>query len=125
MIFEILEYEATPKTPHVYFNGNKGILNIEGRCIPEDASKFFEELHSFFDRYRKSPNYLLKMSVYLEYFNTASARELMKLFRRLEEFPSEIAWYYDKGDIDMLEAGNDFYEILQGKVPLFLLEKEK
>ena len=65
------------------------------------------------------------MSVYLEYFNTASARELMKLFRRLEEFPSEIAWYYDKGDIDMLEAGTDFYEILQGKVPLFLLEKEK
>ena len=41
MVFEILEYEATPKTPHVYFNGNKGILNIEGRCIPEDASKFF------------------------------------------------------------------------------------
>ena len=54
MIFEILEYEATPKTPHVYFNGNKGILNIEGRCIPEDASKFFEELHSFLDRYQIS-----------------------------------------------------------------------
>ena len=112
-MIEILEIPKGPKTPYLFFDGNKGILNIEGRCIPEEPKTFFKELHEVLDRYEKDPKNILNITINLEYFNTASARELVTLFLRFKKFPAKITWCHEKKDQDMIESGQDFEEIMR------------
>lgn len=112
-MIEVLEYPKGHKTPYLFFDGNKGIFKMEGRCIPEEPKIFFEELHSLLDIYEKNPQKNLDATFNLEYFNTSSARELVSLFLRLKKFPSKITWCHEKNDTDMIESGQDFEEIIR------------
>ena len=105
----ILEYPAGQKTPYLLFDGDKGTLKIEGRCIPEFAQLFFEDLNKLIDDY-SSP---LSVSINLEFFNTATAKELVTLFNKFKKFPTTVNWLYEKDDEDMIGAGNDFAEIFK------------
>lgn len=115
-MFEILEYPEGQKTPFLFFDGNKGILKMKGKCIPEYATLFFEELNLFLDRYEKTPLEILDVTIDLEYFNTITARELINIFRKFKKFPTQITWCHEKNDTDMIDAGQDFNEIL-GTIP--------
>jgi len=110
---KFLEIEQTPKTPHIFFDGRIGLLKIEGRSILEDAKDFYKDLQESLDEYEKDPKEMFNLIINLEYFNTASARELMKIFNHLPKFPSKVLWCHEKKDPDMIEAGHDFEQILK------------
>lgn len=112
-MIEVLEYPKGEKTPYLLFDGNKGILKIEGRCIPEFAKLFFEELNILIDKYAEKPQEILDVTINLEYFNTGSAKELMALFFKFLKFPVKITWCHEKKDEDMIDAGKDFEQILK------------
>lgn len=110
---KFLEIEQTSKTPYILFDGRIGLLKIEGRCIPEDAKGFFKDLQESLDEYDKDPKEIFNFIINLEYFNTVTARELMNIFYHLQKFPSKVLWCHEKKDSDMIEAGQDFQEILK------------
>lgn len=112
-MIEILEYPAGPKTPYLFFDGNKGIFKMEGRCIPEYAKVFFEDLNLLLDKYEKNPQEILDVTVNLEYFNTISAKELILMFKKFQNFPTKVTWCHEKKDEDMIDAGTDFEDILK------------
>ena len=52
-----------------------------------------------------------------EYFNTSSSKCLFDIFRKLNivkesGFDLSINWYYEEDDEDMLEAGEDYADLL-------------
>lgn len=103
------------RTPEVLFDGNRGILSISGRSIPENPKTFYLEILDGIDEYAKDPQDLLTTTINLEFFNTASARELFKLFKKLDEagFDVQVIWIYEEGDEDMEEAGRDYNDMVR------------
>ena len=112
---ERIKVHQGERTPKVLFDGNKGILNIRGRSIPEDTKEFYKAILDGIDEYAKGPQSLLSVTIDLEFFNTPSARELLKIFKKLDgaEFESEVLWVYEVGDEDMEEAGRDYDDMVK------------
>jgi hypothetical protein len=114
---------ATTKTPSVKFSSD-GYLELRGRSIPENSLDFYKPLFEWVESYVNGAKPETIVHIQLEYFNTASSKCLLDLFRRLENVGSKVAihWYYEQDDEDMLEAGEDYEAIVN--VPFKMIEVE-
>ena len=106
-----LSIEGTSKTPTVNFNND--ILEIKGRSIPEDANTFYRPVLNWIDNYVNTSPSKTAVKVYLEYFNSGSSKCLLDIFKKLDTLNSNggdvtVNWYYDEGDEDMKETGEDY-----------------
>lgn len=111
--------EATSDTPQVKFDATSGILNIEERCFPEDATRFFAPILEWMKIYAQAPAATTNFNFKLEYYNTSSSKQLFKLFLILEDISKKhevfINWYYSKADTDMLLSGERYEQLLNLK----------
>lgn len=112
----ILNIKPSDETPLVKFDPEAGTLELSGRSLPEDAMSFYEPLITWLDNYSKEPADKTIFYFKLDYFNTASAKQLLKIFWHLEElFKTKksvtINWYYHKNDHDMLASGERFAKL--------------
>jgi len=119
---ERIRIGATPKTPEVLLDSDKGLLRISGRSIPENPEDFFKEVLEGIDKYFEETDSFLDVEIDLEYFNTASAKKIMDLFKALEGHHSKVYWIFEEGDLDMEEAGMD-YQSLFSKLAIELKER--
>jgi hypothetical protein len=112
---ESLLIQSTEDTPQVNFNASTGILEISGRSLPEDASGFYAPVMDWLKAYKTSPNSTSILVMKLEYFNTASSKIILDVFTTIEKISNDrkVIWHYDKDDEDMLEAGQEFSEIVE------------
>lgn len=121
---EILNIEGSPKTPTVTLNPTTGILDIKGRSIPENSIEFYRPIVEWLDEYGNAPASATVFNVKLEYFNTASSKCILDVFKKLENIKKSgadvtINWHYEEDDEDMLEAGEDYASII--KVPFKMI----
>ena len=113
---ELFHQEGTKKTPLVLLDP-AGKIELGGRSIPEDASKFFEDILNWVIEYCNNPKESTTVDVELEYFNSGSAKYVMQILRELSELRINgkdliINWYYEEGDDDILERGEYYASIL-------------
>lgn len=123
-----LHLEGTPKTPHVNFDPETGLLELKGRSIPENSIDFYKPLIDWLDRYGRSPRAKTALHVQLEYFNTSSSKCILDLFKKLEGVRSTgnevtVLWHYEADDEDMLEAGEDYAGIIN--IPFKMIQIEE
>ena len=109
--------EATEKTPEINFDESKGLISIKGKSIPEHTNEFYKALQEWIEEYGKNPQPKTNVEIQLEYYNTASSKSLMELFRKLEAIHKDgndmvINWYYEDDDEDMFETGEDMDSML-------------
>ncbi len=120
---ENLLIKATDDTPEVNFSTN-GSLLLSGRSLPEDAASFFNPLLDWLNAYEKSNlSTPVVFEMKLEYFNTASSKMLLDVFNKLESLTqnggsAKVNWYYPDGDDDMIEAGEEYSELVEIKFEL-------
>lgn len=100
-------------TPSVYFNPKKELLDLRGKSSPENPLNFYGSLLLNMDRYIQSHSGNITVNLAFEYFNTSSSKCIFNVLRKLENFDQQgkrviVNWYYEDGDDDMLEAGEDF-----------------
>lgn len=108
--------EATPNTPTIKFDFEKGELNISGRSIPENSIEFYNPLFLALDTYLSNPNRknATILNIQLEYYNSSSSACLLSVFKKLEKFnkgvglPVNVNWIYEENDEDILAAGKNF-----------------
>lgn len=104
--------KPTKNTPYVSFDIN-GRMRIEGRSYMRDAIQFFEPL---FDWAEKFVCDNLVISLKLEYFNTSTCKQLLSLLKLFVDNHADknilIKWYYEEGDLDVLEIGEHFNKVL-------------
>ena len=99
--------DGTADSPKVILDRNQPVLVIQGRSMPEDASHFFRPVHNWFKDYSTDPNPVTRIEFDLEYFNSSTLKELIRLLRFLEEMKEsgnkiEITWCFEEGD-DLIE----------------------
>lgn len=115
-IMETLKIEPTSDTPKVILDAGAGIFEISDRCFPEDATSFFTPIVEWIKTYVQSPNTSTRFDFKLEYYNTASSKQLFKIFVVLQELSKRseviINWYYSKADTDMLSSGERYSKLL-------------
>lgn len=116
---EIIHLEATSDTPKVRLDAVLGTFEIAQRCFPEDATGFYSPIIEWIKSYITSPNPTTHFNFKLEYFNTASSKQLFKILLLLEELSKKneviIFWHYNKEDSDMLSSGERYSKLVQLK----------
>ena len=111
--------ESTKKTPEVSFNLD-GRIRISGRSIPEDATKFYDDLYEWIYYYCQNPSNNTTVDIELEYFNSGSSKAILHILRALVDIAKKghkinINWYYEEGDDDIMERGEYYESILETK----------
>lgn len=110
-----LKIESTEDTPFIDFEKQTGNFTIKGRSLPEDAFSFYAPVIEWLLEYSKSPAEQTNVIFNLEYFNTASAKQIFKIAGLLTALSNNnkviIKWHYDEGDKDMYSSGERFSKL--------------
>ena len=92
-----------------------------GRSSPENSIKFYEPIRSAIANNISAKQ--LDVRIKMEYFNTSSSKciyDLLKEIKMLERKGKHVnvRWYYDQYDEDMMEAGEDYGDLLDLRIKL-------
>lgn len=119
-----LEIQSTADTPKVILDKNKNYFEISGLSLPEDAIEFYKPIMMWLEEYANAPNPDTIFDLKLEYFNTASSKQIIQLLLFMEKLNAKtnvkIRWHYKDIDEDMHDLGEEYSEII--KVDFDLIE---
>ncbi|MBE9469477.1 MAG: DUF1987 domain-containing protein [Bacteroidetes bacterium] len=122
---EDLFIEATNTTPRIEFYPNKNLFEISGSSRPEDVRIFFDPILTKLVQFReeiaeKKYDFSKKAFVFnfkFNYFNSSSAKFILDLLIEVNNFYNEgvhiqVNWFFEDGDDDMKEVGEELTEML-------------
>lgn len=114
---EVIKITGTDDTPSVHLDKAGGILELSGRSLPEDVTAFYQPIIDWIDAYVKDPNDKTVFNFKLEYFNTASSKIILDVLLKFEEIAESgkevvVKWFYNEDEEDMLEAGEEYADIV-------------
>ena len=119
---ENLTVEATKSTPYIFFDAQRGILEIRGKSYPENAAKFYAPVFEWLNSYLQA-NDTATVQVTLEiiYLNSSSSKALLNLLDMLDRSAKSgqgvvIDWRYHGEDETALECGEEFKEDLESAI---------
>lgn len=120
---EILEIEATDESPQIRFDPNKGLLEINGKSLPEDIKGFYQPLEDAVKKYVFTPSPVTNIMFNLVYLNSASTKKILEIITNFEEiakngFVVNFYWYYQENDEDMMDEGEGFARLTDLKLNL-------
>lgn len=119
---EALIKEATADTPKVHFDAQNNIFEISKMSLPEDAIEFYEPVVKWLEMYKQNPNKETVFTFKLEYFNTASSKQIIQILLLLQELSQtsdvKIKWYYKDIDEDMETIGEEYSQVIDVKFEL-------
>jgi hypothetical protein len=124
---DVLQIEKTDFTPLIYFSPVLNELTIEGVSRPENVTQFYTAVNDWVAEYESQlyKNHVLagkKFTIHVifkfSYFNSASAKQIfifLESLRRIRMmgYEIDIDWYYDDGDDQMLEDGEELSEAIE------------
>jgi hypothetical protein len=120
-----LNFAGTEDTPAILIDRTQELFQISGRSLPENVTSFYKPVIEWLELFSESPTEKLTFEVRLEYFNTASSKIILDILMKLEEIHQvgasliKVNWYYDERDDDMLEAGEEYKDLVE--IPFDLL----
>ena len=116
-MLERLKIAPTDTSPEVNFDPS-GKLEIRGRSLMEDVVSFYTPLLNWVEEYLENPQPNTIIILELEYFNSASARMIVKLLMKFEDlaenedFSVKVIWRYKDNDDIIRDRGREFKTIL-------------
>lgn len=119
--------EATDDTPGIILDKENNKFEFTGKSLPEDVSEFYNPILDWITEYSQSPNAESNLIFRMEYFNSASSKQILDiltLFEGINQNGSKInvKWYFQEDDEDMEEAGESYEEIIELPVELISYE---
>lgn len=113
---EALIIEKTEDTPGIILDPSNGKFEISDRSLPENANGFYAPVFEWLDKYSENPDSNVTFVFSLEYFNTASAKQIAKVLLLLEKLSKKtkvlIVWKYRAEDTDMQSSGIRYSKLL-------------
>lgn len=115
---ETINIAGTEDTPEIILDEANKKYAISGRSLPEDVSTFYAPVMRWLDDLEIKPIKDLEFEIKLEYFNTASSKIILDILMKIEDINNKsegnmkIKWFYDSSDEDMLEAGEEYKELV-------------
>lgn len=113
-----LEIQGSDVTLTTILDKEKGIFEFTGRSRPENVLGYFEPIFAWLEEYKQDPNPQSIFNFKLEYYNSSSAKVLLRLFVKFEEYYNDgmdikIHWHYPANDEDILESGEDYASLVK------------
>lgn len=117
---EIISLEGTEDTPKILLDATRGVFEISGRSLPEDAMDFYEPVVEWFVAHRGTLKNI-RVHFKLEYINSASTKACVDVLKTLESIPqAQVEWVYYDEDIE--DLGKQFARLV--KVPFEITRGE-
>ncbi len=124
--------EATEDSPAVMFDPSANRFVISGESRPEHAGKFFTPVIDWILKFREDlqgrshetkDDSTIVFVFKFDYFNSTSAKYIMDILLLIKKiavqgYKISIEWHYDKRGEDILEAGQEFSEMVGLKFEL-------
>ncbi|MCE9540325.1 MAG: DUF1987 domain-containing protein [Bacteroidetes bacterium] len=121
--------EGTEDSPSINFDVNSCQFVISGKSRPENTGKFFSPLINWINEFYETvssqkgqiaDNSTIVFVFKLDYFNSISAKYILDIIFALQGLVSKghkinIEWHAAKLDIDMLETGKEFSNMVNLK----------
>ncbi|MFO7827914.1 MAG: DUF1987 domain-containing protein [Bacteroidales bacterium] len=109
--------EAEDSTPKIVLDKEKNVFEITGKSFPEESRTFYAPVFKWLEEYANNPNEKTVFEFKLEYFNSASSLIILEIMNVLDKMNKadknvKILWNYLDGDDDMLEAGEEYAELV-------------
>ncbi|MGZ3900964.1 MAG: DUF1987 domain-containing protein [Bacteroidia bacterium] len=121
----MLDICGTEDTPVIKFDTDNNHFTITGRSLPEDVTEFYKPVFEWLREFSENATASTVFKFKLEYFNTASSKIILDILMKLEDIHSQkndvvsVEWFYSESDDDMLEAGEEYKELVE--VPFNLI----
>jgi hypothetical protein len=102
--------------PSVNFNAETHLLEIGGESYHEFTKEFYQPIMEWLKNYLAIPENTIVFNFKMNYYNTSSSRRFLEIFDMLEDYHTNknghvtVNWYYQAGDLDMLESGEEYAE---------------
>jgi len=104
-----IKIEKKANSPEVILNKDKGIFQIMGRSIVENSFDFYTPIINWIEEYFKNPNPSTQLSLYIDYLNSSSTLQLMKLIKLFNGKENvKIVWVFEDGDENSKETGEEY-----------------
>lgn len=121
--------QQTDNTPEIQLDPISGYLQITGTSIPENSEEIYRPVLEWIRNYEKFPARQTLLDIRLEYFNTSSSKFLLEIIRVLKQIQDKqrevkLRWFYYEDDPDMLEAGQDFMDIVDIHLEMVKIEEK-
>ena len=117
--------DPTESTPKIILDPYNKVFEISGISRPENVRECYEPVIDWFEEFNSNLNEfefvtsknLVVIKFKLNYFNSASAKFILDILMEINKlFKSGmnlyIDWYYDEGDDDMKEVGEELCDIV-------------
>jgi formyltetrahydrofolate synthetase len=116
---ETISIGATTRSPAIEFNFKNNSYVIKGESYPEDVTAFYGPLMEKLEAHVSGlKGATIGFRFELVYFNSSTAKILMRLFELLEAAATRsnqvvITWVYEEGDDNIKELAEEFAEELK------------
>jgi hypothetical protein len=108
--------DESPKTPLIRCDATAGAIRIRGRCLPENAHKFFDPLLHWTNEYIQSGPQSLHVELELVYINTSASKVILTFLKAIREVRNSIdvsvVWNHESDDEEMMETGLDYQNLI-------------
>ena len=122
--------EPTDVSPKIVYDTDKHRFEIAGFSRMENVRAFYQEFFNWFDKNKAdilqtiTPTTKIHVELRIIYFNSASLKcflDILLQFKKLYSvtdgrgslYNIEVLWYFDEGDEDMIELGEDYSDVAE------------
>lgn len=107
-------------------DGQNALFKIAGNSYPENTFSFYNNVLKWIENYKNGKPGRLECEFYFKYLSSSSHKMVNNIFSKLCVLHKDgknisVDWYYDEGDDDIMEIGNDYRQSLN--IPLQLIPK--
>lgn len=113
-------------TPEIDLNFSEKKFIISGKSLPEDVTEFYNPIFENIKAYFAENPDSLELTFKMEYFNTASSKQIMEIIELCGDSIGNkenliVKWYHKDEDEDMQEAGEDLQDITELNFEFFTM----
>ena len=114
--------------PQVRLDAETGICEISGESYLEETKVFYQDILDWLRTYMTEVGRSIVFNFNLDYFNTSSSKSILQVLRLLKDYEEaggniDVNWYYQEGDIDMLEEIEDYKEETEIDINIIAVDK--
>ena len=115
---DALKIKPSLNTLEVSLDAQTGQLLFSGRSYPENSGGFFKPISDWIESYAQNPAPKTVCSFTIEYFNSASRKSIMEIFRALESIHKinrgvTVIWNHEEDDEGMRETGEEYKNLFK------------
>ena len=124
---ESIIIDGTKISPRINLNFEEGLIELEGRSLPEQAHDLYKPLLKWLEEYKINPKELTTVIFNLEYINSSSNKYILQILKKIDELHKagnkmDVTWFYDEEDDDLFETATEYNDVLSVDIKIKVIK---